>query len=277
VPLYDPLHPENTWRLRKGIDFEFPQGLAIPPGGYLLVVSFDPQTIGASRAGFESVYGNSSLLVGPYRGKLDNGGESIELQKPDPPQTLPGPDFGKVPYVVVERIDYDDTAPWPLGADGTGWSLQRVDPGQYGNEPLNWVAATPGPGPFLGADTDGDGMPDQWEQDHNLNPADPTDAGQDADGDGVNNLDEYRSGTNPRDGQSYLRCLSVQWVGDRVRIQFEAGAGRSYSVQYASEMPAQTWFKLQDVFGAGAPGVVGVEDPDPAQTRFYRIVTPWQQ
>jgi len=48
-------------------------------------------------------------------------------------------------------------------------------------------------------DSDGDGMPDPYEETHGFNPADPLDANYDTDGDGVNNLDEYRAGSDPRD------------------------------------------------------------------------------
>lgn len=46
-------------------------------------------------------------------------------------------------------------------------------------------------------DFDRDGMPDDWELAHGLNPLDPTDATLDADGDGLTNLREFQLGTEP--------------------------------------------------------------------------------
>ena len=47
-------------------------------------------------------------------------------------------------------------------------------------------------------DTDGDGMPDSWETDNDLNPDDPSDRNTDADGDGLSNFEEYQLGTDPQ-------------------------------------------------------------------------------
>src|SRR4029453_8414881 len=33
VPLFDPLHRTNTWRLRDAVDFNFPTNVTLPPGG----------------------------------------------------------------------------------------------------------------------------------------------------------------------------------------------------------------------------------------------------
>ncbi|MFO7990698.1 MAG: Ig-like domain-containing protein [Thermoplasmata archaeon] len=49
-----------------------------------------------------------------------------------------------------------------------------------------------------GADSDGDGMPDEWEIEHGLDPNDPDDADKDPDGDGKTNLEEYQEGTDPQ-------------------------------------------------------------------------------
>lgn len=47
-------------------------------------------------------------------------------------------------------------------------------------------------------DSDGDGMPDEWEVANGLNPNDGTDANIDSDTDGLTNLEEFQYGTNPQ-------------------------------------------------------------------------------
>lgn len=46
-------------------------------------------------------------------------------------------------------------------------------------------------------DTDGDGMPDEWENAHGFNPVNPADGSEDADSDGYTNIEEYLNGTDP--------------------------------------------------------------------------------
>jgi hypothetical protein len=138
VPLFDPAFPTNTWRLRGGTDFNFPTNVTLPAGGSLVLVGFDP-TDAALLNAFRTRYGQfmSVPALGPYLGKLDNGNQSVELCRPDPPDT------NGVPYVLVEQVHYADAAPWPPGADGSGSVLQRRVLGAYGNDPTNWTAAAP--------------------------------------------------------------------------------------------------------------------------------------
>ncbi|MGY5353746.1 polysaccharide lyase [Wenyingzhuangia sp. IMCC45467] len=55
----------------------------------------------------------------------------------------------------------------------------------------------------LPVDTDGDGMPDKWEVEHNLNPKDAYDGAIDTDGDGYTNVEEFLNGTNPNEKINY--------------------------------------------------------------------------
>ncbi|NQT89338.1 lamin tail domain-containing protein, partial [bacterium] len=134
VPLYDPANPANTWRFLEGVDYAFPSGVSLPAGGRLLVVSTDP-------AAFRAKYGidPSVPIYGPYVGALDDGGESVRLYKPGDPE--PG---GFVPYILADRVRYNEKAPWPVKADGMGHSASRLVPLDYGNDPANWGASTLG-------------------------------------------------------------------------------------------------------------------------------------
>lgn len=148
VNLFDPAYPTNRWRLRDAVDFTFPPQTTLAPGERVLVLGFDPATNTVDRAQFLAAYSIAPgmRLFGPYGGQLDNNGDSVELVKPDAPVAIPGPDFGFVPFILVDRVRYSDQSPWPAGADGGGASLQRRDAAAYGNEPTNWFAAAVSPG-----------------------------------------------------------------------------------------------------------------------------------
>lgn len=47
-------------------------------------------------------------------------------------------------------------------------------------------------------DTDGDGMPDEWELKYGLDPKDPSDAAKDCNGDGYTNIEKYINGLDPK-------------------------------------------------------------------------------
>jgi len=53
-------------------------------------------------------------------------------------------------------------------------------------------------------DDDNDGMPDWWEDLHDLDPFDPEDAGEDPDDDGLTNLEEFLAGTDPNVHNDFL-------------------------------------------------------------------------
>ena len=282
VPLYDPAYPTNTWRFRDAVDYNFPMGVILPAGSYVLVVSFDPATDLATLATFRATYslGTNVALYGPYTGKLANSTAKVELYKPDAPLLPPDPDAGFVPYVLVERVKYADTAPWPMLADGLGYSLQRISMNSFGNDPTNWLAAVPTPAPLTDADTDGDGMPDAWETAHGFNPNDPSDANLDSDHDGLTNLQEYLAGTDPHNAASTLKLEVANpglAAGTNAVLVFEGVAGKTYTVLYVDMLPAG-WTPLVHIEALPASGPVWVTNAVPSGVvqRFYRIVTPRQ-
>ncbi|NCC49951.1 MAG: PKD domain-containing protein [Spartobacteria bacterium] len=55
---------------------------------------------------------------------------------------------------------------------------------------------------YVFVDTDGDGMPNDWELLNNLNPTNPSDASDDPDGDGLINIEEYYYRTDPHDSDT---------------------------------------------------------------------------
>lgn len=281
VPLWDTLHPTNTWRLKDAVGFRFPPGVTLDPGAVVVVVNFDPERNPSALARFRSTFGVGSAvaLLGPFEGSLANDEGDVELARPDAPQLPTDPQPGYVPALVVDRVSYRDSHPWPVAADGAGASLQRVLFDRPGEESRVWVARPPTPGalPPPGVDTDADGMPDGWEAAHCLDAGDPTDAALDPDGDGVSNVDEYRAGTDPRGGSEAPVWESLSLTDAGVELRFRARAGRTYTVQYADRLDPLAWRRLSEVGAPASDQTMTVRDPATGPgVRFYRLVTPAQ-
>ncbi len=139
VPLFDPAHPENTWRV-AGIDYDFPGGVTVAAGGVVLVVPIQPSA-------FRVLYDVPAevQILGPYAAgkRLDNTGERLRLWRPDEPTISDASLI--VPRILVDELDYLPGDPWPAAA-GTGDSLHRVAEDSWGDDPGNWQAVTPSPG-----------------------------------------------------------------------------------------------------------------------------------
>ncbi len=137
VALYDAAFPTNTWRV-SGLGYALPANIILPANGALLIAGIDPTT-------FRTKYSVAAAVpvLGPFTGSLQDSGERLELQRPDAPGT------NGVPYITVDEVRYNDRAPWPSAADGSGASLQRKNLLAYGNDPVNWEAAVPTPGTEL--------------------------------------------------------------------------------------------------------------------------------
>jgi hypothetical protein len=265
-PLFDPAFPTNTWRL-AGAGFAFPTNITLPPGGIAVIAA-------TNEAAFRLLHSvpTSAPVFGPFTGNLQDSGERLSLERPDPPQTN-----GAVPYIVVDEVRYNDKSPWPAGADGAGDSLQRVSLTEYANEPLNWTAATPTPGmvPSANPDRDGDGMTDSWETAHGLDPDNPADAALDADGDSMTNLQEFLAGTDPNSATSALRVGIAMVNGTNlVRVTFTAAAGRGYAIQARPSLGAGAWSNLFQWNAASNAQTVEWLETAPATNRYFRLITP---
>lgn len=262
VPLFDPAHPANSWRI-QGIDYTFPADVTLGPNALLIVAGADPI---AFRTRYEVPPGIA--VLGPFAGSLQNSGENLQLLAPDHPDGI------ETPRVAVEELRYDDRSPWPTGADGGGLSLQRRSPAAFANSPANWKAAAPSPGSVPAeADTDGDGMPDDWESARRTNPLVP-DSDEDPDGDGMTNGQEHTAGTDPQSGQSRLQLEVAGHSTAGVMLQFQAAANRTYSVLRQKTPEDAVWIKWMDIPAEPADRTVVLTDSAVETWRFYCLRTP---
>lgn len=270
--LYDPLAAAQGWRIRGGISFDFAANTRLNPGEFLVVVAFDPLVNPATLAEFRARYAVPATVrvVGPFSGKLNNAGDAVTLSRPDLASD------GEENQVVIERIDYGTALPWPTGAAGTGQSLQRRVPVSFGDDPNAWSVGIPNPGSSPGAgDSDGDGLPDAWETEHQLNPQDPTDAGQDPDGDGLTNLEEYGLGSDPREARSGLRFTAIRVAvdGQSVVLSFPVLAGRSYAIEATRRIALDPWQPVVTVEASGSNRVVDRTLPISGAAQLFRLRT----
>ena len=91
------------------------------------------------------------------------------------------------------------------------------------------------------ADTDGDGMPNTWEQSHGLSTT-VNDASDDSDNDQQTNLAEFLSGTNPGDPGSVLTSSATTASELDVLVEWQSVPGRRYRVLYSPDLI--TWTPL---------------------------------
>lgn len=104
-------------RFSGEIDYIFPAGTTLAPGEFI-VIAKDPSAA-------ESFYGVSCL--GPYDGKLANGGGTLRFRN-----ELDG---------ILLEVEYDNRAPWPVAAFGTGHSLVLSHPSYGEGDPRAWSAS----------------------------------------------------------------------------------------------------------------------------------------
>ena len=105
----------SSWRISGGINFDFPEGTLVPPGGFVIVAK-DPGN---------NALDGLPLVVGPYEGFLSNGGDRIDLRT--------GSDR------LMDRLDYDDQGAWPVAPDGGGVTLAKREPLLFSGKTDHWL------------------------------------------------------------------------------------------------------------------------------------------
>ncbi|MFC1757565.1 lamin tail domain-containing protein [Planctomycetota bacterium] len=134
IELYNQLAVDmdvSDWSLRGGVDFTFPAGTIVPGHGYV-VVAADPDLLQA-----ETGFANAA---GPLEGRLDNNGETLKLFNND--------------NRVMNEVDYSDGGQWPVGPDGSGFTLAKYNQRTASHDAANWTTSlqesgTPGAANFF--------------------------------------------------------------------------------------------------------------------------------
>ena len=113
----------SGWEV-NGIGYTFPAGSVLQPQQYLVLAS--------SSVVFASTYSALIPVFGTFDGNLQASGETLSLIKPG---LAPAPDL------VVDRVRYEPTPPWPTRpSQQPGTSLQLVDASRDNSRVANWAA-----------------------------------------------------------------------------------------------------------------------------------------
>jgi len=117
---------------------------------------------------------------------------------------------------VAPRFRLVDDPPYQLS-----WDSPAIDAGDASAPATDVLGATRpmNDGPDIGAyefgtDTDGGGLPDDYENDNGLVAFDPADDTEDSDNDHLDNREEFRRGTNPQDENDPPSKFYVSPSGD---------------------------------------------------------------
>jgi len=126
----------------KGINFTFQPGSSIFPGKGLVLTN--------DTALFKKVYGFGAF--GQFNKQLNNDGETLILKNR----------FNQ----TVDSVTYSDTIPWPVEADGDGFSLELVSQKSDNSVHTNWKVSDVKEGtpfePQTGQDIDATSYPNPF-------------------------------------------------------------------------------------------------------------------
>jgi len=121
-------------------------------------------------------------------------------------------------------------------------------------------------------DSDGDGIPDDYEIANGLNANDNSDALLDSDSDGLSNLAEYLAGTDPQSDLSAFGITDVRRSGPDIVVTFGSVFAKTYQLERSSDLPATIWTAVGAVTN-GNGGSLSVTDTGAGSLpiQFYRV------
>ena len=95
-------------------------GGVIPPGGYVVLCQDSLR--------FQRAFPAGPTPLGEFSFGLGNGGDTLRIHAAD--------------GALVLSLAYDDTAPWPVDADGGGATLALKSVGAYSDQPTAWKTSS---------------------------------------------------------------------------------------------------------------------------------------
>ena len=107
-----------------GLEYTFPAGAIIGPQSFLVLAK--------NKTVFTNTYGASTPVFGQFPGDLSMTGETLTL-------LLPGGSTNN-PATVADQVSYENRVPWSTNANGTGSSLELIDPDQDNSRVANWTS-----------------------------------------------------------------------------------------------------------------------------------------
>jgi Tol biopolymer transport system component len=123
-----------------------------------------------------------------------------------------------------------------------------------------------------GVDSEPDGMDDDWEVAFfgDLSHTGPADT----DSDGATDLQEFLAGTDPTNGNSVFRVLTVAPAGGGAKTLLWSGnPTRSYRAEFKDDLTATSWIALNGTISWNGT-TASISDPSAsgATNRFYRVL-----